>query len=223
MPWFSEEAAVITPAQVDALALRLLDEARTRSARRSNRVLLLPPDLTRAHSGAGRITETLYRALAPTCDVHVIPTLGQHRPHTEDENRWMFGSIPHERIHPHDWLGGVTPVGTDPGVARGGDDGRSGGLGDSGVPQHDADDREVGSHRQRRPRRAARGARLRQPQQELLHRARRQATRSAPAIWRRPSSASRTTSAAWSRRCAPASTGPKTRCSARCPMSTSRS
>jgi nickel-dependent lactate racemase len=114
MPWFSEEAAVITPAQVDALALRLLDEARTRFGAPLKRVLLLPPDLTRAHSGAGRITETLYRALAPTCDVHVIPTLGQHRPHTEDENRWMFGSIPHERIHPHDWIGGVTPVGTIP-------------------------------------------------------------------------------------------------------------
>jgi nickel-dependent lactate racemase len=114
MPWFSEEAAVITPAQVDALALRLLDEARTRFGAPLKRVLLLPPDLTRAHSGAGRITETLYRALAPTCDVHVIPTLGQHRPHTEEENRWMFGSIPHERIHPHDWIGGVTPVGTIP-------------------------------------------------------------------------------------------------------------
>ena len=114
MPWFTEEADVITPEQVDALALRLLDEARTRLGTPIRRVLLLPPDLTRAHSGAGRITETLYRALAPACDVHVIPTLGQHRPHTEEENRWMFGSIPHARIHPHDWIGGVTPVGTIP-------------------------------------------------------------------------------------------------------------
>jgi nickel-dependent lactate racemase len=114
MPWFTEEADVITPEQVDALALRLLDEARPRLGTPIRRVLLLPPDLTRAHSGAGRITETLYRALSPSCDVHVIPTLGQHRPHTEEENRWMFGSIPHARIHPHDWIGGVTPVGTIP-------------------------------------------------------------------------------------------------------------
>jgi nickel-dependent lactate racemase len=76
--------------------------------------LLLPPDLTRAHSGAGKITEVLYKALAPTCDVHVVPTLGQHVPHTEAENRWMFGSIPHERIHAHDWLNGVTRVGVIP-------------------------------------------------------------------------------------------------------------
>ena len=56
MPWFTEEADVITPEQVDALALRLLDEARTRLGTPIRRVLLLPPDLTRAHSGAGRIT-----------------------------------------------------------------------------------------------------------------------------------------------------------------------
>jgi nickel-dependent lactate racemase len=114
MPWFWEEADLITPEQVDALALRLIDEARSRLGATLRRVLLLPPDLTRAHSGAGRITETLYRALAPSCDVHVIPTLGQHRPHTPDENRWMFGSIPNDRIHAHDWIGGVTRVGTIP-------------------------------------------------------------------------------------------------------------
>src|SRR4029077_13976401 len=52
--------------------------------------------------------------LAGTCDVHVIPTLGQHAPHTEAENRWMFGSIPEERIHAHDWRHGVTRVGMIP-------------------------------------------------------------------------------------------------------------
>jgi nickel-dependent lactate racemase len=78
-------------------------------------VLLLPPDLTRAHSGSGKITETLYNALAPQCDVHVIPTLGQHVPHTAEQNRWVFGSIPNERIHVHDWLAGVTRVGIIPG------------------------------------------------------------------------------------------------------------
>lgn len=114
MPWFYREAAELSDRDVDELALRLLDEARSRVSRSPRRVLLLPPDLTRAHSGAGRITETLYRALAPSCDVHVIPTLGQHVPHTPQENRWMFGSIPEERIHAHDWLNGVTNVGTIP-------------------------------------------------------------------------------------------------------------
>src|SRR6202163_143501 len=96
---------------MDALALRLLEEARGRIGKELCRVLLLPPDLTRAHSGSGKITETLYNALAPHGDVHVIPTLGQHVPHTAEQNRWMFGSIPNERIHVHDWIGGVVRVG----------------------------------------------------------------------------------------------------------------
>jgi nickel-dependent lactate racemase len=115
MPWFSREADAISRPEVEQLCRQLLDEARRRlNIKEFKRVLLLPPDLTRAHSGAGWITETLYKALPATCDTHVIPTLGQHRPHTREENRWMFGDIPHERIHPHDWRGGCTHVGVIP-------------------------------------------------------------------------------------------------------------
>jgi nickel-dependent lactate racemase len=114
VPWFWREADELSRAEVDALALRLLDEARGRIGKDLRRVLLLPPDLTRAHSGSGKITETLYKALAPHCDVHVIPTLGQHVPHTAEQNLWVFGSIPNERIHVHDWIGGVTRVGVIP-------------------------------------------------------------------------------------------------------------
>ena len=35
-------------------------------------------------------------------------------PHTEAENKWMFGSIPHARIHAHDWRNGVVQVGVIP-------------------------------------------------------------------------------------------------------------
>jgi nickel-dependent lactate racemase len=115
VPWFWREADELSRAEVDALALRLLDEARGRIGKDLRRVLLLPPDLTRAHSGSGKITETLYKTLAPHCDVHVIPTLGQHVPHTAEQNLWVFGSIPNERIHVHDWIGGVTRVGVIPG------------------------------------------------------------------------------------------------------------
>lgn len=114
MPWFQHEAPSIPRAEIEALCARLIREAQERLGCQLKRVLLLPPDLTRAHSGAGWITETLYKLLPEDCDVHVIPTLGQHVPHTEEENRWMFGSIPHARIHPHDWRGGVTRLGTIP-------------------------------------------------------------------------------------------------------------
>ncbi len=108
MPWFSLQADSIPRAEIESACVRLLDEARTRIKKDLRRVLLLPPDLTRAHSGAGWITETLYKLL-PGADVHVIPTLGQHVPHTETENKWMFGSIPNERIHAHDCAAASRP------------------------------------------------------------------------------------------------------------------
>ncbi|MEN6367801.1 MAG: lactate racemase domain-containing protein [Thermoguttaceae bacterium] len=91
---------------------RVADEARARICRRPKRVLLLPPDITRMHSGAGRLTELLYQHFSRQSDVHLIPTLGQHVPHTPD--RRMFGSIPNERIHVHDWRGGCVKLGEVP-------------------------------------------------------------------------------------------------------------
>ena len=113
MPWFQIEGDALGEEQIRGAVTRLLEEARTRIKRDLRRVLLLPPDLTRAHSGAGRISEMLYEGLTGS-EVAVIPTLGQHQPHTEEENRWMFGSIPHRIIYPHDWREGVTRVGTIP-------------------------------------------------------------------------------------------------------------
>lgn len=114
MPWFKHEAAFIPEEEIHAQAMRLLEEARKRISSDLKRVLLLPPDLTRAHSGAGKVTEWLYLALKDEAEVHVIPTLGQHVPHTPEQNRWMFGTIPEERIHAHDWKNGVTRVGVIP-------------------------------------------------------------------------------------------------------------
>lgn len=113
MPWFKVEAPHVSDAEIKESCDRLLAEARTRINKDLKRVLLLPPDLTRAHSGSGWITEYLYNAL-PDAHVEVIPTLGQHVPHTEAENKWMFGSIPEERIFAHDWRNGCTRVATIP-------------------------------------------------------------------------------------------------------------
>ena len=113
MSWFSVQAPHVSEQQIEEAVDRLLAEARLRISRDLKRVLLLPPDLTRAHSGAGRITELLYNKL-PDAHVEVIPTLGQHIPHTEAENQWMFGSIPEERIFAHDWRNGCTRVGIIP-------------------------------------------------------------------------------------------------------------
>jgi nickel-dependent lactate racemase len=95
---------------------RTVAEARRRICASPRRALLLPPDITRAHSGAGRLTEMFYRELSRggAAEIHVIPTLGQHLPHTSDENCRMFGSIAEERIHAHDWRAGCVRVGEVP-------------------------------------------------------------------------------------------------------------
>jgi nickel-dependent lactate racemase len=114
MPWISEKSDFISPQHLEELMRRTVAEARKRICRNPRRVLLLPPDITRAHSGVGRLTEIAYHLLADTAEVHVIPTLGQHLPHTPEQNRFMFGSIPEERIHAHDWRQGCVPVGEIP-------------------------------------------------------------------------------------------------------------
>ncbi|MEI6163866.1 MAG: lactate racemase domain-containing protein [Planctomycetota bacterium] len=112
MPWFVEHASEIVRPRVEELTLRACEEARERICRNPQRVLLLPPDITRMHSGSGWVTEIMYdHFTAGGADCRVIPTLGQHIPHTEKENRAMFGAIPNDRIHAHDWRGGCVRVG----------------------------------------------------------------------------------------------------------------
>lgn len=115
MPWFHEEAQTISRERMLQLAATFAEEARSRICPDPARVLLLPPDITRAHSGAGWITEELYRLFSASgADVHLIPTLGQHVPHTPEQNRWMFGSVPEEKIHAHDWRNGSRTIGEVP-------------------------------------------------------------------------------------------------------------
>jgi hypothetical protein len=96
VPWFTHEAPLITRPEIEALLDRMVAEAKKRlDSPELRRVLLLPPDITRAHAGVGWMTEYLYHQLtAAGSDVYVIPTLGQHVPHTPDDNAWMFGSVP---------------------------------------------------------------------------------------------------------------------------------
>jgi nickel-dependent lactate racemase len=112
MPWIAESASEISWDRLAELMRATLAEARRRICAQPKRVLLLPPDITRMHSGAGRLTELLYDELSPSAEVHVIPTLGQHVPHTPEENRRMFGDIPNERIHAHNWRQGSVEVGS---------------------------------------------------------------------------------------------------------------
>ena len=113
MPWFSKEGK-LSREDVLELTRQAAGEALKKNCGKPEKVLLLPPDITRAHSGSGWITEEFYKIFSKNADVHVIPTLGQHVPHTPEQNKWMFGSIPEEKIHAHDWREGSKVIGEIP-------------------------------------------------------------------------------------------------------------
>jgi nickel-dependent lactate racemase len=104
MPWFFEKSSEITQEQLNQLVQRSVKGCLNYINGNPKKVLLLPPDITRAHSGAGLITNQLYHHFSSYADVYIMPTLGQHLPHTADQNQWMFGNIPQHKILKHDWL-----------------------------------------------------------------------------------------------------------------------
>ncbi len=80
------------------------------------KILILPPDLTRMHSGAGKITAMYYKMLKDTCRVDILPALGTHDPMSEEECREFFGpDVPMEAIIPHNWRKDVIKIGEVPG------------------------------------------------------------------------------------------------------------
>lgn len=79
------------------------------------RLLIIPPDYTRLHSGAGEITQLLYhKYTAAGAIVDILPALGTHAPMTEAEISHMYGKIPLDRFIVHRWREDVVRVGTVP-------------------------------------------------------------------------------------------------------------
>lgn len=100
----------------DAELVKLLEEAIRERKAGLKKVLLLPPDFTRMHSGAGKITAIYYEMLKDTCQVDIMPALGTHDPMTEAECREFFGDkVPLDRIFVHNWRNDVVKVGEVPG------------------------------------------------------------------------------------------------------------
>lgn len=103
-----------TPAGLTADEIRsaLLASLQGRSLRR---VLILPPDFTRFHSGAGFITNVYYHALTDAdVRVDIMPALGTHVPVTRSQWESMFGDIPYETMLIHDWRHDVVQIGEIP-------------------------------------------------------------------------------------------------------------
>jgi nickel-dependent lactate racemase len=78
------------------------------------RVLCLPPDYTRFHSRAGEITQLVWQYYGEKLAA-VMPALGTHFPMTDKEIASMFGNMPRNLFHVHDWRHGLVTLGEVPG------------------------------------------------------------------------------------------------------------
>ncbi len=81
---------------------------------KKEKILLLPPDISRYSSGAGIIAQRLYESDAGNNIKKIIPATGTHNPMTPAEKRAMFGSIPESLFDQHNWKSGLTYAGTVP-------------------------------------------------------------------------------------------------------------
>ena len=83
--------------------------------RNLRRVLIIPPDFTRFHSQAGKITNLYYHLLkARDVLVDILPALGTHAPVTKEQWQLMYGDIPYECMMIHDWRRDVLRLGEVP-------------------------------------------------------------------------------------------------------------
>ncbi len=86
-------------------ALKMMGEKR--------RVLIIPPDFTRFHSGAGIITQIIYEYYGDIVK-DILPALGTHFPMSEDEIKKMYGDIPLSLFRIHDWRNDIVTLGRVP-------------------------------------------------------------------------------------------------------------
>ncbi|MCA1747696.1 MAG: lactate racemase domain-containing protein, partial [Bacteroidales bacterium] len=77
------------------------------------KVLAIPPDITRAHSLAGPITEMAWEHYGDKM-TNILPALGTHAKMSSPEIKKMFGRVPESLIRVHDWRSDVVTLGEVP-------------------------------------------------------------------------------------------------------------
>ena len=79
------------------------------------KVLIIPPDFTRFHSQAGKITGIYYHLLTERgVQTDIMPALGTHEPVSKEQWEIMFKGIPYESMIVHDWRHDVVKIGEVP-------------------------------------------------------------------------------------------------------------
>ena len=110
MVYFSHGSpnASFSPQELKAALFSTLDRLGEKK-----RVLAIPPDFTRYHSQAGRLTELVWEYYGQRL-IDVLPAIGTHYPMSEGEIGTMFGNVPRELFRIHDWQHGLTTLGEVP-------------------------------------------------------------------------------------------------------------
>ncbi len=90
----------------------LLSEALSRLGPRSS-VLAVPPDQSREHSRAGELTNMAWQYYGESLKA-VLPALGTHSPMRPDQLTHMFGDVPQDLFHVHNWRTDIVTLGEVP-------------------------------------------------------------------------------------------------------------
>lgn len=77
------------------------------------RVLVIPPDITRLHSRAGELTRHVWEYYGDRLKA-VLPALGTHAPMSPEQLTRMFGDLPQDLVHIHNWRTDITTLGEVP-------------------------------------------------------------------------------------------------------------
>ena len=80
---------------------------------KKRRVIALPPDITRLHSHAGELTRYAWEYYGDVL-TDILPAIGTHAPMSDGEIERMFGDVPLDLFHEHNWRDGVTTLGEVP-------------------------------------------------------------------------------------------------------------
>ena len=80
---------------------------------KKKKVLAIPPDYTRFHSFAGKITEHAWEYYSEALQ-DILPALGTHSAMTEAQIRSMFGRTPSDLFRIHDWRSDLITLGEVP-------------------------------------------------------------------------------------------------------------
>ncbi len=78
-----------------------------------NKVLAIPPDITRYYSKAGFITELAWEYYGDRMS-DILPAIGTHAAMTHKEIEKMFGNVPASLFRVHDWRNDVVTLGEVP-------------------------------------------------------------------------------------------------------------